>query len=216
MTRARTTSPSIRVVIADDHPVVATGLLAVLRQNPAIEVVGIARSFGEAVQVLQSTPADVLILDLLGMHGSPLVTVAQLRQSYPSLAIVVYSSNETLAPELLRAGVLGYVAKDEVLDHLVRAIESTARRQRYVSPNVEAYLERTSDMQHARRLSPKEQLVLKLLAQGLNTAEIAAQMGIATHTVLNYLTDVRAKTGCVGRTELVDWYRQIYGDTEHL
>lgn len=214
MARARISSDHIRVVIADDHPAVAVGLVATLQHHPAIEVIAHARSFAEALHVLATTPVDVLILDLLGMQGSPLQMVPHLLNLYPSLAIVVYSSSAELAPELLRAGALGYVVKDELLDHLVRAIDAAAQHRSYVSPGVQAYLDRTANIQQTIHLSPKEQLTLKLLAQGLNTTEIAAHMGIGARTVLNYLTELRAKTGCTERTELADWYRRAYGDAD--
>lgn len=214
MTRIRESFNHIRVIIADDHPAIAAGLAATLQHYATIEVVGRAQSFAEVLHVLAVTPADVLILDLLGMHGSPLQIIPHILAHHPSLAIVVYSSSVTLAPELLHAGVLGYVVKDELLDHLVRAIDTVVQRKPYLSPSVQAYLDRTANIQQTVHLSPKEQLALKLLTQGCNTAEIAAQMGIGTRTVLNYLTELRTKTGCTDRMELVDWYRQVYGDVD--
>jgi DNA-binding NarL/FixJ family response regulator len=83
-----------------------------------------AANFQELTTVLQTVPAEVLILDLGGMGGSPLTVVERLRREHPHLAILVFSSSVDLVPELLRAGAKGYVVKEELSDQLITAIQA--------------------------------------------------------------------------------------------
>jgi DNA-binding NarL/FixJ family response regulator len=206
------TSHTVRVIIADDHPVLLDGLTALLATQPSIHVVGVSRSFNDVLEMLSHISADVLILGLGGMGGAPLTIIHRIQRLYPALAIVVFSSSVVLAPELLQAGVRGYIAKEDLTDQLLAAIAAVHAGQTYRSPKVEEYLQTTkvSDRQH---LSPKELNVLKLLSHGLGTVAIAEQMGIDPRSVQNYVTILRRKTGCVERTQLADWYRRLFGDS---
>jgi DNA-binding NarL/FixJ family response regulator len=202
---------AIRVVIADDHPVVREGMRVALEQEPAVRLVGVAPTFGEAIAAVETQSPDVLVLDLQGMQGSPLSTVEGLHRSHPGVGIVIFSSTVDLAPELLQAGALGYVAKEELSQQLLHAIRAAARGQRFLSPVVAEYMERSSDVRQAHHLTPRELEVLKLLAQGLSTIEIGQQAGIDPRSVQNYITTLRRKTGCEERTQLADWYRRLTG-----
>lgn len=198
----------IRVLIADDHPIVRDGLCTLLAGSEQIAVVATAHSFREAIAAAAQHIADVIILDLGGMGGSPLAILHRLQREHPLLRVIVFSSSIDLAPELIAAGASGYVAKEELPTTLMTAIACVALGQAYLSPLVQQYLEQLST---PSPLTPKEQIALKLLAQGLGTEEIAAQMRIDPRSVQNYITSMRRKTGCFERTQLVDWYRRTYG-----
>jgi DNA-binding NarL/FixJ family response regulator len=201
-------STTIRVVVADDHPIIIDGVQNLLAQHPEIALVGRAHSFDRVTEVLDQTSPDVLILDVSGMGGSVLSLMNRLQREYAQLAVVIFSSMVDLAPELLDAGARGYVTKDELSRELVKAIKVVAQGELFVSPVVTKYLEQA--IQQAP-LSPKELVALKLLAQGLGTVQIAEQMGVNVHTAQNYITILRRKTGCMQRTQLVEWYRRVYG-----
>lgn len=201
-------TPGIRVLVADDHPIILDGIQTLLAQAPSITVVGTARSFHAVSEVLDQVDADVLILDLGGMDGSPLVLIHRLQREHPLLRVIVFSSSIDLAPELIAAGASGYVAKEELPTTLMMAISSVFSGQAFLSPLVQEHLEQLST---PSPLTPKEQIALKLLAQGLGTEEIAAQMRIDPRSVQNHITSMRRKTGCFERTQLVDWYRRTYG-----
>lgn len=201
-------STMIRVVVADDHPIIIDGVQNLLAQHPEIGLVGRAHSFETVAEVLDQTNPDVLILDVSGMGGSVLSLMNRLQREYAQLAIVIFSSMVDLAPELLDAGARGYVTKDELSRELVKAIKVVARGELFVSPVVTKYLEQATQQ---APLSPKELVALKLLAQGLGTVQIAEQMGVNVHTAQNYITILRRKTGCMQRTQLVEWYRRVYG-----
>ncbi|HMO57197.1 MAG TPA: response regulator transcription factor [Roseiflexaceae bacterium] len=200
----------IRVVIADDHPIIRAGVRTVLEQSEQVVIVGTATNFDEVMDVLATTVMQVLILDLSGMGGTPFTLVTRIRRDYPTVGIVIFSSLVDMAPELIATGVRGYVVKEEMLQELLRAVRAIARGATYFSPIVANYLDQISDIPAQRRLQPNELTVLKLMALGLSTTAIAAQMGINPRTVQNYISLLRRKTGCAQRVQLVDWYRRTY------
>jgi DNA-binding NarL/FixJ family response regulator len=202
-----------KVIIADDHAIVREGLIANVAKQPHLHIVGTATNFQEVTQLVRSVPADVLILDVLGMGGSPLTVVERFTRELPDLAIIVFSSSVDLVPELLQAGARGYVVKEELSEQLIGAIETVHAGQIFVSPIAQNYLARYTAQSARHRLTPQEGSVLKLLAQGLGTSEIADQLGIDPRTVHNYIQKLRNKTGCDERTQLVTWYQRIYGES---
>jgi DNA-binding NarL/FixJ family response regulator len=197
----------IRVMIADDHPVILEGLRALLAQSSQITVVGTARSFDEVRELLTTVETDVLVLDLGGMGGSALALLNRLRREKSTLGVIIFSSNIDLVGEMLRAGARGYVTKEELITELLNAITAVVQGETFLSPNVQAFLEHTDPK---TPLSAKELIALKLLAQGYSTVEIAEQMGIDPRSVQNHITILRRKTGCMQRVQLVDWYRRMY------
>ena len=204
-------SESIRVVIADDHPIVLDGLTMILAAAPAIQLVGVAQSFNEMISLLDSVSTDLLVLDLGGMGGSPLIFVNRMQRVYPNIRIIVFSSSVDLAPELVQAGVRGYITKEDLSEQLVAAIQAVRSGQRYFSQVVQDYLLQATTLHKQHHISPKELSVLKLLAQGLGTIAIAEQLGIDPRSVQNHITMLRRKLGCAERTQLVDWYHRMYG-----
>jgi two-component system, NarL family, nitrate/nitrite response regulator NarL len=202
---------SIRVVIADDHPIVLDGLTTILSATPSIQLVGVARSFSELIALLDSVSTEILVLDLGGMGGAPLTLVNRMQRVYPDVRIVIFSSSVDLAPELIQAGVRGYITKEDLSEQLVAAIHAVRNGQRYFSQVVQDYLLQATTLHKQHHISPKELSVLKLLAQGLGTNAIAEHLGIDPRSVQNHITTLRRKIGCAERTQLVDWYRRMYG-----
>lgn len=198
----------IRVLIADNHPMMLDALSSQLSAFAQFTVVARARSFSEVIAAAQQHPADVLILDLGDMGGSPLVIVQRLQRDHPQLKILVFSATIDLAPEMLNAGAAGYVAKEELSSVLLEAITAVAAGQLFCSPFVQDYL---AQSKRETSLTPKEQVSLKLLAQGLTTLEIATAMRIDPRSVQNHITALLRKTGCAQRVQLIDWYRRTYG-----
>ena len=203
------TAVPLRIVVADDHPIVLDGLKTLLAGAPDMQIVGIVTSFSAVITLLAQLSADVLILDLHGMGSAPLALVARLQREHPHTKILIFSSNYDFAPELLQTGVCGYVTKEELGQHLLAAIRAVHRGERYLSRVVQEAIDVPGRTQP---LSQSELVVLKLLARGLGTEAIAAQMGILTRSTQNYITDLRRKLNCAERTQLVDWYRRVYGD----
>lgn len=201
---------TIQVVIADDHPVIHHGIEGILFADRSIAVIGTATSFAALLEELAAKSTQVVILDLNRMGAGPLVMVRTLRQRFPQTKLLIFSSSVTLAPELLAAGALGYVVKEELLTHLPAAIHTVAIGQQYLSPLVVKYQERTGNLKQGNLLLPQELRVLRLLAHGLKTRAIAENLEIDPRTAQNYITAMFQKTGCETRAQLVIWYHQHY------
>jgi DNA-binding NarL/FixJ family response regulator len=197
----------LQVVVADDHPVIRSGLESAFRDDPVIRIVGTGTTFADLLASLEAAPPDVLVLDLRGMGEGPVTMVVQLQRSFPDLPIVVFSSFVELAPELVQQGVLGYVLKDELLTHLRTALLAAGQGQVYLSPGVQTYINRRNQISQAIQIRPRELTVLRLLDENLDTAEIAQEMQIDMRVVHNYITALRAKTGLRSRQKLIEWYR---------
>lgn len=204
----------VRLVIADDHPVVLDGLLATLSNAPGLKVVGVAQSFEEIVELLSRVTADVAVLDLSGMGGAPLTAIRDVRAAFPYVGLVVFSSSIDLAPELLDIGVDGYVIKEDMTSQLITAIQAVAHGRRFISPTVQDFIERTEAASRDFHLAPNELQILRLLSDGLKTVDIAREMNIDPRTVQNYINIMRRKLGCEQRTQLVIWYQRLYGSTQ--
>jgi len=206
---------AIRVMVADDHPIIHTGLDGLFFADARITIVGIATDFASLLAKLANTPIDVLILDLMNMGAGPITMVRELRSQYPDIRILIFSSSIALASELLSAGARGYVVKEEKLNHLPAAIRAVAAGQSYLSPLVQEHQERVTVALGGCDLLPQEERVLKLIAHGSTTKAVAANLNIDPRTALNYVRDLYAKTGCEDRSQLVIWYRQrCNGDVE--
>lgn len=203
--------PTIRVIIADDHPIVRDGIAAILAPQPDLKVVAIAENFAKLAASLAQIEADILLLDIAGMGGSPLSLVERLRRERPDIAVIIFSSSVDLVPEMLRAGARGYVVKDDMSSQLTMAIRAVFEGQAYLSPAAEEYRSRSTGSGKRHRLTPQELTVLGLLAQHKDTLAIADHLTIDPRTVHNYISKLKQKTGCDDRLQLIDWYERLYG-----
>lgn len=203
-------SATIRVVVADDHPVLVAGIKNVLETLPAIAVVGVAGSFDEVPSVLKATDPDVLILDISGMGDSVMGLMQRLRRDFPGVGVVIFSTHLSYAAELMDLGVRGYVTKTEMSSDLLSIVTAVAHGDIACSPIVVKHLEQTkADLP----LSPREHLAIKLYIQGLETPDIAREMSIKPHSIQNLFNSMFEKTGCSSRRQLVAWYLRVYGST---
>lgn len=202
---------TIQVIIGDDHPVIHHGIEGILFADRRIAVIGTATTFAALLDELAAKPAHVVILDLNQMGTGPLSMVRTLREQFPQTQLLVFSSSIALAPELLAAGVQGYVVKEELLTHLPAAIQAVAAGQMYLSPLVQEHQERAGHLQRQIALLPQEIRVLTLVAEGMKTRDIADNLHIDPRTAQNYITRLYQKTGCETRAQLVIWYRQRFG-----
>ena len=203
---------AIRVVVADDHPIVAEGLRSSLQEHDDLVVVDTAMSFEALFEIIGATPVDVVVLDVKGMHGSPLSTIERLRREHPDVRVLVYSSSVDLSPELRRAGAHGYASKTDTLSSLAAGIRTIHAGELYFSPAVRHYLARSRNAAQESSVTAAELRVLKMLALGYGTMEMAEQLKIDGRTVQKHITDMYAKLGFNQRTQLVEWYRLNYGE----
>jgi len=204
---------SIRVVIADDHPVVRTGIRNLLEKASDIEVVGEAHNGAEALQLVVELAPDVLLLDMeLAVIGG--VAVAkQLREEANPVRVLGLSAydDEQFIIGLVASGAAGYLMKDEAVENIVEAVRGVASGQdawlsrRVMAKLLKQHRDTARPIHHDDVLSERERQVLTLLARGQSNAEIAERLGISDGTVRNHVTNIYAKLGVHTRAEAVAW-----------
>jgi DNA-binding NarL/FixJ family response regulator len=202
-------STLIRVVIADDHPVVRAGILSLLGKVPNIQLAG-ETGEGQQVEALAGRIVpDVLVLDV-NMPGLDAVGVtSRLTKQHPTLRVLVLTAfdDEAYAAGLLAAGATGYVLKDEALDSLAAAVRSVARGESWISQRVAGRLARKAvspaHSPETETITPREREVLRLLALGLRNDEIAEKLVISRRTVQNHVSSLYGKLGLQSRAEAV-------------
>jgi DNA-binding NarL/FixJ family response regulator len=200
-----------KVLLADDHAVVRSGLKMVLDSEPDIEVVAEAGDGAEAVQKALSSDVDLAVLDVAMPRMTGLQAVAELHRRRPELRVLILSmyDNEQYFFEALKAGASGYVLKSAANRDLVEAIRGAMRGEPFLYPAavtalVRDYLERgrTGESVPEDPLTPREQEVIKLIAEGHTSDEIAETLVISKKTVERHRANILEKLGMRNRVDL--------------
>jgi two-component system, NarL family, invasion response regulator UvrY len=204
----------IRLMIADDHPIVRKGLRRIVEDAPGLEVVGEVGSGLELLERLPRVPADIVLLDV-SMPGLRFLEVLQrLRAEHPTVAVLVLSVHpeDQYAVRALRAGASGYLTKDHSPEELTEAIRRVYRGNKYVSAVLAERL--AADLAGGSRnirhelLSDREYEVLCLLGSGRTVKEIAHSLELSPKTVSTYRTRVLEKMGATTNADLVRYASQ--------
>jgi DNA-binding NarL/FixJ family response regulator len=195
----------IKLLIADDHPVVRDGLSAMFAREPGFEVLGEASNGAEAVRLAQSLGPDVVLMDLRmpGMDGLTAITeLARRRVPARVLVLTTYDTDSYVLPAI-EAGATGYMLKDAPRAELLRAVRAAAQGQSVLSPAVTARLMSRVRTPGAGPLSQRELEVLELVASGATNKEAAARLFITEATVKTHLLNIYAKLGVGDRAAAV-------------
>lgn len=207
----KATHTTIRVLIADDHPLIRAGICTTLATEPSLVVVGEASNGDEAIALCRELTPDVLLLDLSMPGHSPMVTVTTLRQNYPYVKILVLTAydDDAYVRGLKIAGVAGYILKDQMPRTIVRAIYGVMRGERWFFQqlNNEILYERIVPPQIplSNPLTIRELGVLKLVVSGKTNYEIGSALGISEKTVEKHLGEVYTKLEVTTRVEAAVW-----------
>ncbi len=196
--------PAIRLVLADDHPVVRSGLRAMLETAADIEVVGEAADGNEAVRVTEEILPDVLLLDLQmpGLDGRSVAEEVSGRFPQVGILILTTFATDSDVLEAIHAGASGYMLKDAPREELFEAIRSTARGEASMTPAVATKL--LSSMRNDERaLTRRELEVLSCVASGQSNKEIAETLFVSEATVKSHLVHIFTKLGVEDRTAAV-------------
>jgi two-component system response regulator NreC len=206
----------IRVLIADDHAILRSGLRMLIDAQADMTVVGEAQTGIEAVQAAQATKPDVVILDITMPEGGGLRVISQLLKENPWSHILLLTMHEE--PAYLRtaiaAGASGYVLKKSVDANLLSAIRAVSKGRKYVDPELatgllEQALPGTDSTAPSEVLSERERQVLKLVAEGFSSREIAEQILISNKTVETYRGRFAEKLGLKSRADIVRYALDI-------
>jgi two-component system response regulator NreC len=205
----------INVLIADDHAIVRTGLRALLRSEPGLQLVGEATGGYEAIELVGKTRPDILILDLSMPDLDGIAVARQLKPQHPDLRILILTvhEDEAMLREAIRAGASGYIVKHAAEAELIAAIETIRRGDLYVHPAmlrvllVESPKPRTEQPVCPDPLTPRETDVLKLIVQGYTNRQVGEELGISVRTVEGHRANLLEKLGLRTRVELVRYAR---------
>ena len=205
----------INILIADDHAIVRTGLRALLRAEPGLQLVGEATGGYEAIELVGKTRPDILILDLSMPDLDGIAVTRQLKPEYPDLRILILTvhEDEAMLREAIRAGASGYIVKRAAEAELIAAINTIRHGDLYVDPTmlrvllVESPKPRTEKPARPDPLTPRETDVLKLIVQGYTNRQVGEELGISVRTVEGHRANLLEKLGLRTRVELVRYAR---------
>jgi len=199
------TSTPIRIVLADDHSVVRSGLRMVLESEADLEVVAEAGDTEAAKRYVRGHHPDVLVLDLNMPGGSGLEAIAEITAEAPDTRIVVLTMQDDpgFAREALSSGAIGYVLKEAADEDLVEAVRRAAAGDQYLTPRLGARIAAEPAAGPPDGLSERELDVLRLIALGHTNAEIAAQLFLSVRTVETHRAHIQSKLRLSTRADLV-------------
>lgn len=204
----------LRVVIADDHPLVRAGVAATLSDPTTFLVVGQAKTNHEALSLVLEHHPDLLILDLQMEDYRPVPLIQACLQSFSELRILILSSRSAtkdLAP-LQDSGIHGFVAKEEGPDQLLQAVRVVMSGERWFSHlaarTFHLLREEARSSPSPTSLSSREREVLKSLVRAKDNEAIAAELQISKNTVRRYVTQIFQKLGVKNRMEAIVWVNQ--------
>ncbi|WP_174550731.1 response regulator transcription factor [Microtetraspora malaysiensis] len=202
-------TPSIRVLLADDHPVVRRGLAALLATLPGMEVVAQAGTGREALREIGINRPDVVIMDLRMPVLDGVEATRRISKEYPGTAVLVLTmfQEDTLVADALNAGARGYLLKSAEQDEIERAIRAVAAGGAIFSSAVAGpVLGRIAagrDEPALPALSPRERQVLDLIATGATNGAIAHRLGLSPKTIGNHISAIFLKLGVASRAEAI-------------
>jgi DNA-binding NarL/FixJ family response regulator len=195
---------SIRIAIAEDQKLIRQLLVAVLSREADFEIVAEASTGRETIAVAESSHPDILILDIALPDIDGMEVARSLRKAQPQLPILALSIHEEayFVRQMLQAGADGYVVKSAAVSELVQAIRDVRGGRMYLSP---AIARQAIGGQPSAHLAPREREVLRLLANGRHSAEIATELSISIGTVEAHRRNIMTKLGIHTIAELTKY-----------
>lgn len=206
---------AIRVIVADDHPLIRTGVRLSLSSETDIEVVGEAASGDEATTQCKTLKPDVVLLDLSMPGPGPEALLATFKAECPEMKIIVLSASDDDAHvrSLINAGINGYVLKDEASEMIADAIRTVVKGATWFSRSVmQTFMSPpptpSTDSSPLTELTGREKEILQEIARGQSNAQIALSLHLAEQTVRNYTSRIYEKLGISSRAEAIIWAYQ--------
>ncbi len=200
----------VSVLVADDHRVIAEGLAALIRGTDDLRVAGVAHSAAEAIEKLTAAAPDVILLDQLLPDRTGVEAIGEIKRRRPDAAIVMLTSStdEGVLAAAFDAGAAGHLLKTEAAERVLDAIRLAARGEILISSatlaRVVSHAKEVASRAHrSSPLTPRETEVLRELAAGRHTREIADRLGLTVTTVRTYVQEILRKLGSRSRLQAV-------------
>ncbi len=203
----------IRIMLADDHKLMRSGLRVLLEQQGDLSVVGEVSDGREAVALADSLKPEVLVMDIGMPNLNGIEAAAQITHTHPEIAIVMLSmhSDESYVLRALKAGAKGYLLKDSAETDLLRAVHAVAEGKSFFSPAVSKVLlddyvrklKRSGTEDPYDLLTPREREVLQLVAEGKSNKDVAQILNLSVYTVETHRSNIMEKLNLRGVPELI-------------
>jgi two-component system nitrate/nitrite response regulator NarL len=195
---------TIKIVIADDHPLVLDGLKSRLQRSNEVQVIGEATDGEQAIEVISETQPDVVLLDINMPNMNGIEAAQILQERFPDTKVLILSMHDDreYVLNLARAGVRGYVLKSAAFEELITAIKAVYMGAVYYSAGISSILMDESNKPDSS-LTSREQTVLQLLSDGLTNKQMAHEMNISIRTVETHRRNIKRKLELNSTTELI-------------
>ncbi len=200
----------MRVIICDDQAIVRDGLELLLKLEKDMEVVGLAQDGAQAVDLVEKTHPDLVLMDLLMPGVNGVEATRTIRAIHPEVKVLVLTTfdDDEWVFDAIRAGASGYLLKDNPRGKVIEAIRGTVTGKTFIDPSVAGKLleqavspQRQPVTKITWKLTEREVDVIRLIARGLNNGEIASQMHLSEGTVRNHVSAILSKLGVSDRTQ---------------
>ena len=201
---------TIRLMIVDDYPVVLSGLVAMFKNHPEIEVVGVANTGKKAIEQAVLVKPDVVLMNVAMPEMDGIEATRLIKKEIPATNILMFSglsSNDKVVPAL-NAGAIGYILKDATEPELVQAVQQVARGEAWLHPSVIGHVLKQINTAEEKeglieKLTDRELDVLKYMSRGYSNQEIARLMVVSNATVHSHVSRILAKLEVSSRTQAV-------------
>jgi two-component system invasion response regulator UvrY len=201
----------IRILLADDHPVVRSGIRAILEADPKIEVVGEAATGEEAIDLARTCKPQVVLLDVSMPGRGGIETAQEMKRLHPAAKVLMLTVHpeDHFAVRCLREGADGFITKDAAPELLLKAVHKLAAGGKYVSPSLAErlafYLDTNSVRAPHEQLSSREFEVMLLIAGGKRPSEIASELHLSVKTVSTYRTRILEKMNFKSNADIMSY-----------
>jgi two-component system, NarL family, response regulator NreC len=203
----------LRLVLADDHNMMRSGLRLLLEREPGFSVVGEASDGREAIEITDAQTPDVVVMDVAMPNLNGIEAARRVTTSHPNTSVIILSmhSDESYVLRALNAGARGYLLKDSAESDLIAAVYAVSEGKAFFSPAISKLLVEDYVRQLRQRgvedsyelLTPRERELLQLLAEGKTTKEIASALNLSPHTVETHRANVLRKLNLNSLPELI-------------